>query len=116
MCIRDSLHIVQHLHNRQPFPISPFSDFEDRGFAEGAIIRFCPIYHHICNMQRTLQASLQSTGAQSTGSQEQVQHQNAKSTQYRDLQLPYCTQREQQSDQRLLYISPNRGTSARGDT
>ena len=39
-------------------------------------------------------ALIQSTGAQSIGSQEQVQHENAKSTQYRDQQLPYCTQRE----------------------
>ena len=38
-------------------------------------------------------ASLQSTGAQRTGSQEQVQHQNAKSTQYRDQQLAYCALR-----------------------
>ena len=40
-------------------------------------------------------ASLQSTGAQSKGSQEQVQHQNAKSTQYRDQPPHSCTQREQ---------------------
>ena len=52
--------------------------------------------------------SLQSTGAQRIGSQEQVQHQNAKSTQYRDQQIAYCTQREQQYDQ-PLYVSPHRG-------
>ena len=41
---------------------------------------------------------LQSTGAQTIESQEQVQHENAKSKQYRDQQLAYCTQREQQRD------------------
>ena len=54
-------------------------------------------------------ASLQSAGAQRTGSQEQVQHQNAKSTKYRDQQLANCSQREQQCDQRPLYVSPHRG-------
>ena len=39
---------------------------------------------------------------------EQVQHENAKSAQYRDQQLPYCTQREQQCDQQLLCVSPHR--------
>ena len=54
-------------------------------------------------------ASLQSTGAQRTGSQEPVQHQNARSTQYRDQQLAYCAQREQQCDERTLHVSPHRG-------
>ena len=54
-------------------------------------------------------ASLQSTGTQRIGSQEQVQHQNAKSTKYKDQQLAYCAQREQQCDQRPLYVSPHRG-------
>ena len=54
-------------------------------------------------------ALIQSTGAQSIGSQEQVQHENAKSTQYRDQQVSNCTQREQQCDQRLLHVSPHRG-------
>ena len=31
-----------------------------------------------------------------------------KSLQYRDQQLAYCTQREQQCDQRLLYVSTYR--------
>ena len=34
---------------------------------------------------------LRTTRAQSTDSQEQVQHQNANDTQNRDQQLPYCT-------------------------
>ena len=62
---------------------------------------------HMRTQERT--ASLQSTGAQSTGSQVQVQYQDAKSTQYRDDQLPYCTQSEQQCDQRLPCSSPHRG-------
>ena len=33
-----------------------------------------------------------------------------KSTQYQDQQLAYCTQREQHCDQRLLYVSPHRGS------
>ena len=32
-----------------------------------------------------------------------------KSTQYRDRRLAYCTQREQQCHQRLLYVSPHGG-------
>ena len=59
-------------------------------------------------LQSTM-ASLQSTGAQRIGYQEQVQHQNAKSTKYRDQQLAYCSQREQQCDERPLYVSPHRG-------
>ena len=50
-------------------------------------------------------ASLQSTRAQRIRSQEQVQHQNAKSTKYRDQQLAYCAQCELQCDQRPLYTS-----------
>ena len=42
-------------------------------------------------------------GRKSISSQEQVQHQNAKSTKYKDQQLTYCSQREQQCDQRPLY-------------
>ena len=45
-------------------------------------------------------ASLKSTGAQRIGFQEQVQHQNAKITRYRDQQLAYRAQHEQQLDQR----------------
>ena len=32
------------------------------------------------------------------------------STQYRDQQLAYCTQCEQQCDQRLLFVSPHGGS------
>ena len=53
--------------------------------------------------------SLQPIGAQSRGSQEQGQHENTKSTQYREQQPTYCTQREQCYDQRLLYVSPDTG-------
>ena len=88
-------------------------------------------------------ALLQSTGAQSIRSQQQVQHQKAKSTQYRDQQLcykevrwlgmpkqaenhhwhthtinqqlPYCTQHEQRCDQRLLCVGPHRGPLATPD-
>ena len=52
-------------------------------------------------------ASLQSTGAQRIGSQEQVQHQIAKRTKHKYQQLAYCVQREQQCDQRPLYVSPH---------
>ena len=49
---------------------------------------------------------------------EQVQHENAKSAQYRDQQLPYCTQREQQCDQRLrylgLFVTVDRGVGRKG--
>ena len=52
-------------------------------------------------------ALLQSTRAQRTGSQEPVQHHNAKSTQYRYQEQAYCVQREQQCDERTLYVSPH---------
>ena len=58
---------------------------------------------------RAMCCSERFSGAQSIGSQEQVQRENAKSTQHRDQQPTYCTQREQQCDQRLLYISLHRG-------
>ena len=50
-------------------------------------------------------ASLQSTGAHSIESQEQVQHENEKEHAIQGPKLAYCTQREQQCDQRLLYVS-----------
>ena len=48
-------------------------------------------------------------GAKNRISRASAQHQNAKSTNHRDQQLAYCAHREQQCDERPIYVSPHRG-------
>ena len=54
-------------------------------------------------------ASLQSTGAQKIGYQEQVQHQIAKSTKYREQQPTSAPNASNKCDQRPLHVCLHRG-------